>query len=68
MSKEYSSYQRRSAVVNETFDDREVWHSIPGNGQNFFLLPAPSLLIRVIHVHVVQSTVTVPVLEGMSSF
>jgi len=41
MSKDYSSYPRRSAVVNETFDKREVWHSIPGNGHNFlkFLLP-----------------------------
>ena len=22
-------------MVNETFDDREVWHSIPGNRRNF---------------------------------
>ena len=53
MSKDYSRYQRRSAVVDKPFDNWEVWHSSPWNGHDFFSISSSCLLILVIHVHAV---------------
>ena len=52
-----------STLIIERFGIR-----FPGPAINFFQNLFFSLIIPVIHVHIVQSTVTVPVLEGMSSF